>query len=349
MKYIFLTNEAANKGYSTSVKALAATEPTPVIIDAERLNGTVLPQGATLVSAGSMGFELLKRYGAEHPMVLATDRYGFENLAELRTDCLTLIAPQCELDKYRAAGVVDKAVLVAADLVAAPSMETMHGYACNFFAQNDLNPAMFEFEWCVPEFFFFFGGRVAAPTKKNPDFWKENTVDQFERTAELLMEDASGFDAMVVFHGFRSRTRADRSNDFAPQEAAIAKIGELRRRRQKVLILATCEEGPTLIAIDNEGERRYRIENPNAGAYYAAIEMAVRADAPMEFTAEQMNFTGEALTLGADWTNLIPVGSEEGWDLVVEANEQTHDNVFGLLEEGRKPLTQVEAFLSVKE
>ena len=340
---IFLTNEAENKGYSASVRALAETVEIPIILDAQYIeNEKNLLKGMTLVSAGAMGFELFKRYGDGNPMILVTDRYGYECLNALDTTELTVIAPQDAIDKYVKDGA--KATFIAADLVAAPTKEKMLDYAEDFQNKNILMDVSYEIEWCNPQFFFFFGGRVAAPTRENPQNWKENTASQFEKTAQKLMKDADGLDTMVVFHGLRSRTRGDGSENFGPQNAAINVINEVRKPRQKVVIFAVTQYGPTVIAIDDDGMRSYQVENPNAGAYYAAMQMAVETGAVMEFTAEQMNFTNEALTMGADWRNLIPVGKEDGWKLTVDANEKTHQKVFGMLRDGLKPLTQVEAF-----
>lgn len=341
MIYVFLTNEQSNKGYSSSVKAMADSVHNPIIIDAAELSAAEIPAGATLVSAGNMGFELLRHY-AGYPVILATDRYGFENLDVLDTPELTVIAPQCELDKY-AAGTKRSLRLVAADLVAAPSVDVLRGFAYNFITGNDdrVVDALFETR---PEYYFFFGGRVAAPTAENPNAWKENTVAQFEETAEKLMLDAHGRNVFCAFHGLRSRTRGDKSNDFAPQMAAIDKMSHMREEYQSVLVLAVTENGPTLIVMNDEGTQAYPVKNDNAGGYYAAIRQAVKTDARMVFTAEQMNFVNEALTMGADWRRIRPFGTKDGWMLTVPANEATHDNVFAGLKEGKTPMTQVQAF-----
>lgn len=342
MMYVFLTNEQSNKGYSSSVKAMANAVHNPMIIDAAELADTEIPSDAVLVSAGNMGFELLQNRGAGHQMVLATDRYGFENLDALDTPELTVIAPQCELDKY-AAGTKRSLRLVAADLVAAPSAQVLKEYAYNFITGNDdrVTDALFELR---PEYYFFFGGRVAAPTAENPDAWKENTVDQFEETAEKLMHEARGRNVFCAFHGLRSRTRSDKSNDFAPQQAAIDKMSSMRGELQSVLVLAVTEDGPTLIVMNDEGTQAYPVKNNNAGGYYAAISLAIKSDARMVFTAEQMNFVNEALTMGADWRRIRPFGTEDGWLLTVPANEATHDNVFAMLKKGHTPMTQAQAF-----
>lgn len=345
MMYVFLTNEQSNKGYSSSVKAMADTMLNPAVIDAAELANAEIPADAVLVSAGNMGFGLLQAYGAGHPMVLATDRYGYEELDALDTPELTVIAPRCELDKY-AAGTKRSLRLIAADLVAAPSASVLKDYAYKFIIGNDdrVVDALFEER---PEYYFFFGGRVAAPTVENPDNWKENTVAQFEETAEKLMLEARGRNVFCAFHGLRSRTRSDKSNDFAPQQAAIDKMSRMRDELQSVLVLAVTEEGPTLIVMNDEGTQAYPVKNNNAGGYYAAIRQAIKADARMVFTAEQMNFVNEALTMGADWRRIRPFGTNDGWMLTVPANEATHDNVFAMLKEGKTPMTQVEAFRSL--
>lgn len=342
MMYVFLTNEQSNKGYSSSVKAMADAVHNPMIIDAAELADTEIPSDAVLVSAGNMGFELLQNHGAGHRMILATDRYGFENLDVLDTPELTVIAPQCELDKY-AAGTKRSLRLVAADLVAAPSAQVLEEYACNFLRGNSDRVVETLFE-AGPEYYFFFGGRVAAPTAENPNAWKENTVAQFEETAEKLMLDAHGRDVFCAFHGLRSRTRSDKSNDFAPQQAAIDKMSSMRGRFQSILVLAVTEDGPTLIVMNDAGTQAYPVNNTNAGGYYAAIFLAIKSDARMVFTAEQMNFVNEALTMGADWRSIRPFGTEDGWLLTVPANEATHDNVFAMLKKGHTPMTQAQAF-----
>lgn len=341
MNYVFVTNEQANKGYSSSVKAMADSVHNPMIVDAADFSAAELPAEATLVSAGNMGYELLL-HCAGHPMILATDRYGYEDLDALDTPELTVIAPQCELGRY--AAVTKRSLrLVAADLVAAPSADVLKGYAYNFITDNEDKVADALFE-AHPEYFFFFGGRVAAPTAEDPNAWKENSVVQFEETAEKLMLDAHGRNVFCVFHGLRSRTRGDKSNDFAPQQAAIDKMSRMRNEFQSVLVLAVTEDGPTLIVMNDEGMQAYPVKNNNAGGYYAAIRLAVKTDARMVFTAEQMNFVNEALTLGAYWRRIRPFGTEDGWLLTVPANEATHDNVFAMLKRGETPMTQVQAF-----
>ena len=354
MMYCYLTNGGSNKGYTTSVKALAATETNPTIIDASELEqGKSIPEESILVSAGNMGFQLFKQYGAGHPMVLATDRYGFEDLSQLQTSKLVIIAPQSELKKYETENLPYEVIRLVADLTAAPAKEIMNDRSRVFFEQNMEQQvgrmAMAElYKGCDPRFFFFFGGRVFAPIEKEPNRWLENSVEQFKRTAETLMEHAKGRDTLVVFHGLRSRTKSNGSDDLAPQESAIAKMSELRVSGQTVVIIATTGLGPTLIALDRDGERRYPIWDKGAGAYYAAIEMAISVGAPMEYTAEQMGFFNEALTLGADWKNIMPIGSEFGWKLCLPANEETHEKVIKELSAGKTPLDQVQAFHFVR-
>ncbi|MBR1647990.1 MAG: hypothetical protein IJ689_00130 [Alphaproteobacteria bacterium] len=339
--YIFLTNESANKGYSSSVKALAATVENPTIIDAADLGKTEFPKGAVLVSAGNMGFEMVKKYSSSHDVVLATDRYAYEDLDELGLG-VTLIAPKCEIEKY-AAATKKEVRFVAADLVASPKAEVMRGYAGHFISDNESSVTDIIFK-VRPTYFFFFGGRVSAPTADNPDNWKENTVEQFASTAEGIMADAGGEDIFFVFHGLRSRTRGDKSNDFAPQNAAFDVMRRRRQAGQSVFVLVTTEIGSTFIVMNDEGEKMTSVNNANAGGYYFALWQAIQTDGFISFTAEQMNLTNEALTLGADWGLLRPVGQKDGWNLTVPANEATHENVFDLLEKGGKPLTQVEAF-----
>lgn len=339
--YIFLTNEAANKGYTTSVKALAATVQNPAIIDAVDLDSANISKDAVLVSAGNMGYELLKKYGTGHEMVFATDRYGFEDLNALNASRLTVIAPSCELAKYAKQTVT--ATYVKADLVACPTAKIMKEYAGHFISDNDpfVSNTIFEVK---PSYYFFFGGRVSAPTADNPDNWKENSVEQFETMAQGIMEDAKGENLFFVFHGLRSRTRGNKTNDFAPQNAALDVMRRHRQKGQTVLVIATTEDGPAFIVMNDGEEKSVLINNANAGGYYMALWYAAQTSAFVGFTAEQMNLTNEAMTIGVDWKLLKPFGSTDGWNLTVEANEATHKEVFNLLEKGKTPMTQVEAF-----
>ncbi len=340
-KFVFLTNENSNKGYSTTVKALAAVVTNPVILDAEYLGNVEIPADAIVVSAGNMGYDLFKTYGRGQEFILATDRYGCEELDVLNAAKITIIAPQCELDQY-AAATAREVSYVAADLVACPERIVLEERV-NFFKENNPEVAA-AIANAEPEAFFFFGGRVSAPTPENPDNWKENTVEQFEAIADELMNEAIGDNFYVIFHGFRSRTRGDKSNDFGPQNAAINMMSSRREEGQTVLVLATTEEGPTLIVLNDEGETRLPVKNDNACGYYAAIASAVKGNSDVAFTAEQMNFTNEFLTLGGDWRNVQPVGTDYGWKLTVPANEATHESVFNMLRKGKTPLTQVDAF-----
>lgn len=345
-KYVFLTNEAANKGYSTSVKALASMVSNPTIIDAMEMGFSTFDEDVTLVSAGRMGFDLLKKYGIGNPMILATDRYGYENLQDLHCSRLTLIAPQWVLDKYRIAGVVSKVVLLPADLPAAPDIKTMCDYAGDFAQGNNVTVCN-TILGCFPSVYFFFGGRVADPTESDPDHWKENTVEQFLTTADLAMTKAAGRDIYVVFHGLRSCTCSDKSNDFGPQNAAIDVLRCRRIPKQTVLVLATTEQGPTFIIMDEMGEGHIKVNNANASGYYMALYVAANNNADVIFTGEQMNLISEARALGINWTKLIPVCSEDGWNLTVDANEMTHRYVRDMLRRGETPLTQAQAFASV--
>ena len=345
-KYVFLTNEATNKGYSTSVKALASMVPNSTIIDAMDMGFGTFDEDITLVSAGRMGFDLLKKYGAGNPMVLATDRYGYENLQDLRCSRLTIIAPQWVLDKYRIAGVVSNVVLLPADLVAAPDVEVMRNYAADF-AQNNITAVCNAILGCFPALYFFFGGRVADPTESAPYHWKENTVEQFLTMADFAMRKAAGRDIYVVFHGLRSRTRGDKSDDFGPQNAAIDVLRCRRIPNQTVLVLATTEQGPTFIIMDEMGEEHIEVNNDHACGYYMALFVAANGDVDVMFTGEQMNLVSEALALGIDWRHLVPVCSDDGWNLTVDANEMTHRYVRDMLRRGEIPLTQAQAFASI--
>lgn len=341
--YYFLTNEESNKGYSSSVRAMAACCPHDTVIDAKDIKN--LPKDAVLVSAGNMGYELLKKYGNGQEMILATDRYSGEDLDALNCHLLTIIAPQCELDKYKAA-TRRHLVLVSADMVAAPTKSQMEEW-CHDFIDNNTKEVFDSIFENRPEYYFFFGGRVADYTQ--PTGWKENTVEQFEDTAEHLMLEADGRNTFVVFHGLRSRTRGDKSNDFAPQNAAIAKLREMRADGQVVLVLGYMENGPSLLVIKDGEEVLYPINNANAGGYYLAIHMAVKSGGKMVFTAEQMNFMNEALTMGSivNWRSIRPFGTADGWLLTVPSNEETHRNVYITLKEQGIPMTQVEAFRKV--
>ncbi len=340
-KFIFLTDFQSNRGYSEQVNAMAKTVNNSIVIDAVDLPDVQIPRDAIVVSAGHMGYRLYKEYCHGQALILATDRYSHEDLDALHIDDITIIAPQCELNKYTANNDVLLS-LVAADLVACPDRSALEERV-KFFHENNPDAAK-AIAAAAPELFFFFGGRVSAPIASNPNRWLENSVELFELTAKSIMYAAGGDNLYVVFHGLRSRTRSDKSNDFAPQDAAIATMASMREAGQTVIVLATTANGSEIIVINDEGETRLSVKNDGACGYYAALSQAVASRAAIMFTSEQMNLTNEALTLGADWRNITPFGSEDGWELTVPANEETHESVFRLLSEGETPLTQVEAF-----
>ncbi len=350
MKYIGVVNEKEYKGYSSTVKALLENVKNKEIID---IGETSIEEAikkiseekylVNVVSAADMGIKFFNELGKlkkkNISYVLSSDKFYDIELKNLND--LTVIAPEEAIEKYR---VKNNKVSISgynADLVASPTKEEMYKRANDFIAKN---PVVDDFVFSALDLggkVFFMGGRVSLPDGS----FKENSTRVFSEAGRMFAED--GRNGVVVFHGLRSFTKGDKSNDFAPVEAFYDSVKRNMKDSQNIILITK--------RLDDDGNRistlktlrkfdgiifsnNYDINDSEFGAadYYYLLTEAVRRKLDLTVTIEQMNFVPEALELGANREKLCPYK----WELRVPSNEATYQKVF----DGKNVRTQKQAF-----
>ena len=188
---------------------------------------------------------------------------------------------------------------------------------------------------------FFMGGRVSLPDGT----FKENTPEIFAKAGTDFVKD--GKNGVIVFHGLRSFTKSDKSNDFAPIEAFYEAVKKDIKENQKIIMLTK--------DLTDDGKRKsvikiwqkengiifindYNLKESKYGAadYYFLLTEAVKRGLDLTATVEQMNFIPEALELGADRNKFKPYM----WELSVPSNHA----VYKKLADGKDVKTQKQQF-----
>ena len=222
MKYFGIVNEKAYKGYSATVKSLLEKLPNKEIIDigevsVEEAIKKISDEKYTVnvVSAADMGinfFEELSKLGKKNiKYVLSSDKFYDVPLNNVKS--LTVVAPEEAIQKFQEKNPKASISGYNADLVASPTREDMEKRAHDFAFKNPLIDDTVSSILDLGGKVLFMGGRVSLPDGS----FKENTTKIFGEAGRMFTQD--GQNGVVVFHGLRSFTRGDKSNDFAPVEA----------------------------------------------------------------------------------------------------------------------------------
>ena len=370
MKYFGIIDEASFKGYSNTVKSLLEDVKDKEIIDIGEVGSKTAIEKiinhqksvnnlVEIVSAADMGLNFLEEFSKvvgknprHYEYSIATDKFFETNIDDVAA--VNLFAPDEVCDQYidfygekRKAKFpknwgekVTAFVKNTADLVASPKKADMEERAKDF---KNLNPIaeIVSNVLSGDAKVFFMGGRVSLPDGS----FKENTEEIFAKAGVDFAKD--GKNGVVVFHGLRSFTKGDKSNDFAPVEAFYTSVKNVMHENQTIVML-TKEEA-------EEGKRKsifrifqkengtvyindYNITDSKYGAadYYFLLNEAVKKGLDLTATVEQMNFIPEALELGADRTKLNPYK----WELSVPSNHAVYQKLF----DGKDVKTQKQAF-----
>ena len=298
------------------------------------------PESSTLVAAGRNGVQLLKQYSTSlNEAMFITESYRFEDLSEIVAERLMVVAPPCVIDCYHMEGWGRNSYIRPMDLFPCFSAEEMRKYSSEFQKCNQaLFAAQPQLNDIVSRRVVFFGGWVEDPSRGYPNHCKENTDEQFKRTAQLIMEDAGHSDLCVIFDPERSCKYSDGELNMWPQKAAIAMMEDMRWGDQRLAIFANLNDCVWAHVVLGDGNYDYKVNNPDAVRYYA-LEQAVKSGAPIQFTAEQLKLVHEAMTLGAKRYDLLPIGSKDGWRLVTPENEEILQTIFSKLREGKEVYT----------
>ncbi len=354
-----ITNETENLGYSNSIKALAGENKAGKNINFDmgsfdkvefenQLKQEIAKSNVVvLTSVGFKDISVIKEVSAKYPnvqIVLTSDKFYANDLEGVKK--ASLVMPEDAINKYRDTYRMVRFVPYNAELVASPTKADMQARGEDF---QKLNP---QITGEVSNLLknkanvMFVGGRVSLPDGS----FKENTPKVFEDTANTLIKD--GKDAVAVFHGLRSFTKGDKSNDFESVNAFYDTVKKGIKENQKVVLFTkelTPDNKRKSVVKTFEKQNGSVVENNvainessfGAADYYFLLNEAVKNGLPLTATVEQMNFIPEALELGAKPDELTPYK----WDLSVPSNVATYDKLFKEYnEKGNVLLTQKQAF-----
>lgn len=347
MKYFGIIDEASFKGYSNTVKSLLEDVENKEILDLslgdveEKILAESMNTKVFVLAAADMGlrfFEKIAENKKNINFVLSSDKFYDIDLKNVKS--LSVIAPEEAVKEYK-----EKNQSVAidgynADLVASPKKEDMEKRAEDFVKLNPII-SMISDILSVNAKTFFMGGRVSLPDGS----FKENTEEIFAKAGADFVKD--GKNGVVVFHGLRSFTKGDKSNDFAPVNAFYntVKNGMIDEQTIVMLTKEETEDGKrkSIAKVFQKENGTVRIDDYNltdsqypAADYYFLLNEAVKRGLDLTATVEQMNFIPEALELGADRNKLEPYK----WELSVPSNHMTYQKLF----DGKDVKTQKQVF-----
>ena len=350
MKYFGIIDETSFKGYSNTVKSLLEDVKDKEIIDialdnaVEKISAEAKSKKVSVVGAADMGLKFFEQISENKEIarninfVLSSDKFYNVDLKNVKS--LNVVAPEEAIKEYKDKNKDVKINGYNADLVASPKKDDMEERAKDF---KNLNPIA-EIASNVlsgDTKAFFMGGRVSLPDGS----FRENTPEIFAKAGNDFVKD--GKNGVVVFHGLRSFTKGDKSNDFAPVNAFYdaVKNGMIDEqtvvmftkeetedgKRKSVAKVFQKENGTVYINDYNLTDSKYP-----AADYYFLLNEAVKKGLDLTATVEQMNFIPEALELGADRTKLNPYK----WELSVPSNHAVYQKLF----DGKDVKTQKQAF-----
>ena len=369
MKYFGIICESLFKGYSNTVKSLLENVKDKEIIDIGEVDSAIAVkkiieyqkntnEHIEIVSAGDIGLRFWEefsltvdnKHGNYFEFNIATDRfydiddtYASKFLKNSSIKKINLFAPEEAVDeyikKYSDKGLSFPKSYVS-DLVASPSKKDMIERATNFAILNPITENISNI-LSKDAKVFFMGGRVSL----SDGTFKENTPEIFAKAGTDFVKD--GKNGVVVFHGLRSFTKSDKSNDFAPIEAFYEAVKKDIKENQKIIMLTK--------DLTDDGKRKsvikiwqkengiifindYNLKESKYGAadYYFLLTEAVKRGLDLTATVEQMNFIPEALELGADRNKFKPYM----WELSVPSNHA----VYKKLADGKDVKTQKQQF-----
>ncbi len=366
MKYFGIIDDSSYKGYSNTVKSLLENVKDKEIIDISEMGNSAaikkiisiqkdLNEYVGMVSAADMGFRFFEKFSKfvekgknnnNFEYSIATDRFFKSDLRNI--SAINIYAPEEVIDQY--VSDYDKNNKIAfprayiADLVASPSKKDMLARAKDFVKNNDGIARIILNTLSCDAKALFIGGRVAL----SDGSFKENTPEIFAKTGHDFVKD--GKDGVVVFHGLRSFTKGDKSNDFAPVEAFYEAVKDGLVEDQTIVMLTKelAEDGKRKsIARIFQKENRTIYVNDfflkdsvfPAAEYYFLLNEVVKRGLDLTATVEQMNFISEALELGVDRNKFKPYM----WELSVPSNHA----VYKKLAEGKNMKTQKQLFDAV--
>ena len=341
--YVVVDGEGKYAGYSNYCIAFAEKMGLQVISVNEAII-EVPKEAGLIISAGGMGIEIVDQL---LPLLSDPKDYNFALMSDHMVDAkmlnafggLVIVTPSFCVQEFKS--LCPSAVTIAADLAPAPSQQKMMGLVEDFEAKNNEAASII----ASAEEFGFIGGRVATI-----DGWKEISTGVFEQIAENLMEIADGKNLSLVLHGLRGVTKSNGETYLEPSEALCLIIKLMLHEDQTISVLTAIEvdgkREPVLKILSREGESIIFVDNTGASGYYFAMAQAVKKGVNLHFSAEQMNFTKEALVQGADLKKILPFADEFGWSLTVEANLFTHKSVREAAEEGLPVSTLDEALVN---
>ena len=364
MKVFGIINEEQFKGYSNSVKSiLNEVTDSKEVMDTnnntiDEIKNTIAnsthTQKTIVLSSADMGARLFETLNNQQnsinnvEYVLASDK--FYNLDTSKIKNLSLIMPQEAINEYSKQNSNTKIKKYPADLVAAPSKEDMQNRASDFASLNPVIATKVRDLIANNADTFFIGGRVSLPDGS----FKENTPEIFAAAGKMVATQAQN-GAIIVFHGLRSFTRGDKTNDFQPYNAFKNALEQYMPKNKEFLLITKNlnEDGvrkscANLISKsqDNQSDKKditFPINESKFGAaeYYFLLNEAIKANRPLYATVEQMNFIPEAINLGAKPSDLHPYK----WELSVESNIKTYEKLFYEYNKNNRILdTQVSAF-----
>ena len=350
MKYFGIVDEASFKGYSNTVKSLLEDVENKEILDLslgnveEKILAEAMNTKVSVLAAADMGLKFFEKIAKNKEsekninFILSSDKFYDIDLKNVKS--LNIIAPEEAIKEYKEKNKNTIINGYDADLVASPKKEDMERRAEDFVKLNPIISVISDI-LSVNAKAFFMGGRVSLPDGS----FKENTEEIFAKAATDFVKD--GKNGVVVFHGLRSFTKGDKSNDFAPVNAFYntVKNGMID---EQIIVMLTKEE-------TEDGKRKsiakvFQKENGTvyvndynltdsqypAADYYFLLNEAVKRGLDLTATVEQMNFIPEALELGADKTKLKPYN----WELSVSSNHMTYQKLF----DGKDVKTQKQVF-----
>ena len=369
MKYFAIVNDETNKGYTASVKSLMGEIKSDNIFDLSSVNQETLieeivksAQKEKIVLVGAadlalktfnsiMNNEKVKSVKNNIDLVILSDRYYNLDISNIKK--ATLIMPEDVINTYKKNSPDAEFTSYPADLVASPSKQEMQERSQDFQNLNLVVAQKIDYMFAHGAVPFFVGGRVALPDGS----FKENTAEIFAKAAKTFVENNKK--GVIVFHGLRSFTKGDKSNDFEPVQAFYDTIKKYIKDGQEFVLL-TKKLNPDnkrtslykgISKKDNKMKQTdfdLRESQLPAVDYYFMLDTAIKhKSSELMATIEQMNFIPEALELGASPRDLKPYK----WDLSISFNINAYDKLFEAFNKENKILqTQKQAFLKlVKE
>ncbi|MBQ8660296.1 MAG: hypothetical protein IJ473_01795 [Alphaproteobacteria bacterium] len=350
VKYFGIIDEATFKGYSNTVKSLLEDVKDKEIIDLslENAEEKVLEAGKdgkiSVVSAADMGIKFFEKIAENKDvakninLVLSSDKFYDIEMKNIKN--ISLVMPEEAISQYKERNPDVKISSYPADLVASPSKKNMEERASDFARLNPITEIISNVLSGDAKAFFM-GGRVSLPDGS----FKENTKEIFAKAGSDFVKD--GKNGAIVFHGLRSFTKGDKSNDFEPVNAFYdaLKSGMLNNQTIVMLTKEEVEDGKrkSIAKIFQKENGIVFINDYNlqdstfpAADYYYLLNEVVKKGLDLTATVEQMNFIPEALELGADRTKFKPYK----WELSVPSNHAVYQKVF----DGKDVKTQKQAF-----